>query len=358
MDDLFDVFDIFGDLGGGGLGGGIGGGGGFFGAIGIVFGAVGHLIIPLLIISGIALFVLSAFKWQSIGRKAGLQKDWMPFVPFARTVYKLSIVDEPFWRMFFKDGFVLYAGLLSWIIVAINDEWQTFAVVLVVLYALCYIAYNIFFRYKYYTAHNIKPHLALSLLVPPVFVVLQVTDYLIAFSRLYPFTGEGTSRVIMDAVDVPQMKDSRGNVVPVTQAMKRSDSGAPWETGSKPSAAVSPMGGGAVGGAGGSGGGASITGMSGMYTGQTIPIVPNDEMIIGRDNAMCNLIVDQNAEKVSRKHCGIVFDPRQSVYMVTDYSSNGTFIDGGNRLVANMPTALRRGAVITLGNRENRFKLD
>ena len=354
MEDLFDVMDLVGGFGGGGMG--FGGGGGFFGAIGIIFEAVGHLLIPLLIVSGISLYVLSAFKWQLIGRKAGLQKDWMPFVPFARTVYKLSIVDEPVWRMFFKDGFVLYAGLLSWIIVAINDEWQTFAVVLVVLYALCYITYNIFFRYKYYTAHNIKPHLALSLLVPPVFPVLQVTDYLIAFSRLYPFTGEGTSRVIMDAVDVPQMKDSRGNVIPVTQAMKPSDRGAPWEAGSKPPPAASPVAAPAGGGAGS--GAASITGMSGMYTGQTIPLVPNDEMIIGRDNAMCNLIVDQNAEKVSRRHCGVIFNPGQGVYMVTDYSSNGTFIDGGNRLVANMPTALRRGAIITLGNRENRFKLD
>ena len=344
MGELFELTDLLGGLGG--FGGG-GGGGGFFGAIGNVFEAIGHLMIPLLIVSGIALYVLSAFKWQFIGRKAGLQKDWMPFVPFARTVYKLSIVDEPVWRIFFKDGFFLYAGLLSWIIVAINDEWRTFAVVLVLLYALCYIAYNVFFRYKYYTAHNIRPHLALVILVPPVFPVLQVTDYLIAFSRLYPFTGEGTSRVIMDAVDVPQLKDSSGKAVAVTNAMRQSDQGAPWESASAPASAAvagSPA--------------ASVTGMSGMYAGQTIPLMPNDEMIIGRDNAMCNLIVDKNAEKVSRKHCGVVFNPVQGVYMVTDYSSNGTYIDGGNRLVANMPTSLRRGAIIALGNKENRFKLD
>ena len=293
-----------------------------------------------------ALYVLSSFKWQSIGRKAGLQKDWMPFVPFARTIYKLSIVDEPWGRMFFKDGFILYAWLLNWIITAVsNGSWQTFSVVLIVLYGLCYIAYNIFFRYKYYTAHNIRPYLALVILVPPAFVVLQVTDYLIAFSRVFPFTGEGTSRAIMDAVEVPQMKDSRGNPVAVTNAMRPSDKGAPWESGP----AASPA---------GKSGAPSITGMSGMYAGQTIPLAPNDEMVIGRDNVSCNLIVDRNAEKVSRKHCGITYNPAQGAYMVTDYSSNGTYIDGGNRLVANMPTSLQRGTIIALGNKENRFKLD
>jgi len=339
MDELFEVFDLFGGMSGGG------GGGGFFGAIGIIFEAVGYLFIPLIIISGIALYVLSAFKWQFIGRKAGLQKDWMPFVPFARTVYKLSIIDEPIWRMFFKDGFVLYAGLLSWIIVAINDEWQTFAVVLVVLYAICYIAYNVFFRYKFYTAHNIRPHLSLAIVVLPVFPVLQVTDYLIAFSRLYPFTGEGTSRAIMEAVEVPQLRDSSGRAVAVTSAMHASDSGAPWE-----SAPAAPR--------AGSSSAPSITGMSGMYAGQTIPLAPNDEMVIGRDGATSNLVVDKNAEQVSRKHCGITFNQAQGIYLVTDYSSNGTFIDGSNRLVRKMPTSMQRGTIIALGNKENRFRLD
>jgi len=293
-----------------------------------------------------ALYVITSFKWQFIGRKAGLQKDWMPFVPFARTVYKLSIIDEPWWRMFFKDGFALYASLLILIINAIsNYRWLTFSIVLATLYGLCYVVYNVYFRYKFYTAHNIKPHFCMSLLVPLAWPILSAWDYMIAFGRNYPFTGEGTTRALMDVVEIPQMKDSRGNPVAVTQAAVASNRGAPWEgdRGASPAAG---------------GGSASITGMSGMYAGQTLPLASNDEMIIGRDNSMCNLIVDQNAEKVSRKHCGITFDPGRGIYMVTDYSSNGTFIDGGNRLVANMPTSLQRGSVIALGSRENRFKLN
>ena len=347
MDGLEDIMGILGALSGSNGGGGGGSMGGGLSIISDMIAAVVRslvLVAVLVLILLVAFYVLSAFKWQFIGRKAGLQKDWMPFVPFARTVYKLSIVDESWWRMFFKDGFVLYAFLLNTIINAVsNGRWSTFALILCCLYGLCCLAYNIYFRYKFYTAHNIRPHFSLAILVPPVWVVLRAWDYMIAFGRNYPFTGEGTSRAMMDVMDVPQMKDARGNPVAVTQAAVPASRGAPWEGGH----AASPA-----------GGGSSITGLSGMYAGQTLPIAPNDEMVIGRDNTLCNLIVDQNAEKVSRKHCGVLFDAARGVYQVTDYSSNGTFIDGGNRLVANMPTSLQRGAVIALGSKENRFKLN
>lgn len=75
-------------------------------------GAAGFLnavVIIAIIIIAAAFYVVTAFKWQFIGRKAGLQKDWMPFVPFARTVYRLSIVEEQWWKMFFLDGWWLYS---------------------------------------------------------------------------------------------------------------------------------------------------------------------------------------------------------------------------------------------------------
>ncbi|MDR2570307.1 MAG: FHA domain-containing protein [Oscillospiraceae bacterium] len=305
------------------------------------------LIIATLVVLA-AFYVITAFKWQFIGRKAGLQSDWMPFVPFARTVYKLSIVDEAWWRMFFLDGWWLYTWLIYTIINAISDyRWTMFAIILCVLYLLCCVAYNVYWRYKFYTAHNIRPHFSLSILVPipPLPTIRHAWDYIIAFGRNYPFTGEGTSRKMMDVVDVPQMRDSRGNPVAITHAAVPGRS-APWTPGGQtppPQPAASSI---------------SLTGMSGMYAGSTLPLAPNDELIIGRDNSLCNLIIEQNAEKVSRKHCGIMFDAARGVYQVTDYSSNGTFIDGGNRLAANMPTTLQKGTSIALGSRENRFRLD
>jgi hypothetical protein len=308
-----------------------------------VMGGLAFVIIILIILLA-AYYVVTAFKWQFIGRKSGLAKDWMPFVPFARTIYKLSIVDEAWWKMFFLDGWWLYAYLLDTIISGIsNGRWGTFSTILVSIYIVCCIAYNIYWRFKFYTAHNIKPHLAITILVPFLGIIRLVWDYMIAFGRNYPFTGEGTSRAMMDVVDVQRVRDDRGNPVALTRGLNPSEKGAPWQA-NKDASPAQP-------------GGSSITGLSGMYAGQTLPLAANEEMVIGRDNALCNLIVDQNAEKVSRKHCSITYDAARGNYMVTDYSTNGTFIDGGSRLVANMPTALQRGAVIALGSKENRFRL-
>lgn len=284
-------------------------------------------ILIVIVILG-AYWTLTGFKWLYIGRKAGLDKDWMPFVPFAKAIYRLKIVDEGWWKMFFLEGWWLYCGLLYWIVDAISSgKWTTFGTILASLYALCCIAYNVYWRYKYYTAFEIKPHMAIGILIPFTGGRRRGLDYRVAFTDHFEYTGHGTSRTV---------SGTARNVVSVPKSGQAAPAGAP-----------------AAGGRGG-----SITGLSGMYAGQELPLAAGDEMIIGRDNAMCNLIVDQNADKLSRKHCGIVYDPGRAVYMVTDYSTNGTFIDGGNRLVANMPTQLQRGTVIALGNRENRFKLN
>jgi len=299
--------------------------------------------ILLAVLSLGAWYTVTSFKWQFIGRKAGLQKDWMPFVPFARTVYKLSIVDEAWWKMFFMDMWFFFGPLLYMIIRGIsNNQWTTFAIILVALYWLCCLAYTVYWRYKFYMAHNIRPHFALVMLCPPLKTICVAWDYIIAFGRNYPFTGEGTSRQMMDVMAVPQMRDAQGQAVPVTQAITPSGKGAPWAGAPAPAA----------------GGTLSITGLSGMYAGQALPLAANEELVIGRDNAMCNLIIDKSAEKVSRKHCAIFFDAARGTYQVTDFSSNGTFVDGGSRLVANMPTTLQRGTVIVLGSKENRFRLD
>jgi len=100
-----------------------------------------------------------------------------------------------------------------------------------------------------------------------------------------------------------------------------------------------------------------ITGLSGMYSGQDIPIAPDDYVIIGRDTEMANIVINQNNSKISRKHCSIRFDSGRNIYMVTDYSTNGTFVDAGSRLAANVAVPVQRGSVISIGSRENSFKL-
>jgi len=100
-----------------------------------------------------------------------------------------------------------------------------------------------------------------------------------------------------------------------------------------------------------------LIGRSGMYANEAIDIPAGEEIILGRDSALAHIVLDRNSEKVSRKHCGIFYDDVNNNYAVIDYSTNGTFVEGGNRLVANIATTLPSGTVILLGNKENSFLL-
>ncbi|MDR1422292.1 MAG: DUF805 domain-containing protein [Coriobacteriales bacterium] len=101
----------------------------------------------------------------------------------------------------------------------------------------------------------------------------------------------------------------------------------------------------------------SITGISGMYSGIAFPISPGETMTLGRDSALCHIVIDHGAAKVSRKHVSLVYDPKKKLYHAHDYSSNGTFRDDGTRLAVDTDVALPAGTVISLGSASNSFKL-
>ncbi len=287
-------------------------------------------IVYLVILIG-AFYAFYGFVVMYTGRKAGLEKDWMAFVPLARTVYRLKIVEEQWWKMFFLEWTWLYAWLLQFFIRLIsNGAWNAFGSVLATLLLLCAIGYNVYYRHKFYKAFGINPTLALTALslafwqFPVTLLgawafgsIATIFDILIAYTDLFEFGGEGMNRRL------------------------KSDVQAAMDPGRK----EKPRGG-------------SVTGLNGMYANQDFNLADDDELIIGRDAQFSNIILDQNADKVSRKHCGIVYDAARACYRVTDYSTNGTFIDGGSRLVANVPTTLQKGTIIALGSRENRFKLN
>ncbi len=289
------------------------------GAIAYVGGAVMGLVIFA------AGWAFQGFTYLHIGKKAGLEKDWMPFVPFAKTIYKLKIVEEQWWKMFLLEGYAIYGTILFVLILAISAfQWFTFAIIVVAVYLLGCFAYNVYWRYKFYVAFDIKPHIALSVFVPALNFYRDILDILIAFTNNYDFGGVSGAHTITSSAQ---------NFVNV-QNNAPAGGGAPAQP--KPG---------------------TITGLSGMYAGQNLPLAANEPLLIGRDGT-CHLIIDRNADKLSRKHCSVVYNAQTGSYMVTDYSSNGTYVDGGNRLVANMATQLQKGTVIALGNRENTFRLN
>lgn len=102
-----------------------------------------------------------------------------------------------------------------------------------------------------------------------------------------------------------------------------------------------------------------ISGVNGMWAGAEFVNNSGDMLVLGRDPKQCSIIISENAEKVSRKHCSVVFDYDKREYIVVDYSSNGTYVEATReRLPAGQPKRLPCGTVICLGNSANTFRLN
>lgn len=79
-----------------------------------------------------------------------------------------------------------------------------------------------------------------------------------------------------------------------------------------------------------------------------------EELIIGKDPKIANIIISPEYKDVSRRHCSIKYSSNEGAYIVTDYSSNGTKVNG-IRLESNKPTSVRKGSKISLGKGDNVF---
>lgn len=99
-----------------------------------------------------------------------------------------------------------------------------------------------------------------------------------------------------------------------------------------------------------------IIGLTGMYAGANIQIVNGETIVIGKDPARSNIILDDNY--VSSVHCSIKYDAIADCYIVTDSSTNGTYTDNGKKLVKYQPTRINYGCVLYIANKQNAFKLN
>lgn len=96
----------------------------------------------------------------------------------------------------------------------------------------------------------------------------------------------------------------------------------------------------------------ALVGISGEYAGACIP-VSEEPLIIGREQSSCHLILP--GEHVSRRHCSIVYDKVRKIYIVKDFSSNGTYLEGGKRLSSQQSNEVASGEQIRIG--KNVFEL-
>jgi len=91
-----------------------------------------------------------------------------------------------------------------------------------------------------------------------------------------------------------------------------------------------------------------LRGIDGQYAGFDMEFDAGEEIILGRDAKICKLVFDY--PKISRKHCGILYDADAETYKVKNYSLNGTKLANGKEVPKGSHTIVKPGTVLYLAN--------
>lgn len=103
--------------------------------------------------------------------------------------------------------------------------------------------------------------------------------------------------------------------------------------------------------------GGCITGLKGSCRGYRFDVVPKEEIVIGKDAKFSSVVIDPAYKQVSRKHVGVRYDAGRDVYIVVDYSSNGTFANGV-KLTPGVESLQYHGTILMLADDKNQFRLE
>lgn len=95
--------------------------------------------------------------------------------------------------------------------------------------------------------------------------------------------------------------------------------------------------------------------VSGVYRGAVIELLYGESLVIGRDKNTCGLVIEE--KEISRRHCEIAYDTHKRCFYVTDYSTNGVYLDTSQPIQKNQPVELKPDTEIRLGRSENVFLL-
>ena len=101
---------------------------------------------------------------------------------------------------------------------------------------------------------------------------------------------------------------------------------------------------------------ASLEATRGSNKGYSFELIPGEEVIIGRNPAEANVVIDSNYDQVSGRHVGILYEAEYDSFCVVDYSKNGTYVDG-QKLINGKQYRFGRGARIELVDGKNAFRL-
>lgn len=100
----------------------------------------------------------------------------------------------------------------------------------------------------------------------------------------------------------------------------------------------------------------SIKGISGHFAGQSIELKDN-QITIGRDPRMVQLVYPQQKEEISRKHLSIRYDDKTQKFNLVDSSSNGTYLSSNQKLEPGQTYYLNSGDRFYLADPKEVFEL-
>ena len=89
--------------------------------------------------------------------------------------------------------------------------------------------------------------------------------------------------------------------------------------------------------------------VSGEFAGSVIPVKPGEDIVIGRDPKRANVVTSPANTQVSGLHCSIRYDAQHAVYVVTDFSTNGTYLNN-EKLMPERPALAAKGAIVKLAD--------
>lgn len=83
-------------------------------------------------------------------------------------------------------------------------------------------------------------------------------------------------------------------------------------------------------------------------------LTPDVDNNIGRSSKSCVFALGQDT-KVSRVHCVLKFDSQSGMFLISDTSTNGTFLEDGTRLEKGVPFTIYPDTVFYLSEPDNKL---
>lgn len=91
--------------------------------------------------------------------------------------------------------------------------------------------------------------------------------------------------------------------------------------------------------------------IGGPFDGYLFPFPKDGRLTVGRNNQKCNAVMPP-VDIISRRHCTIELDNRNSIITITDHSSTGTYRANGDRLPKEMPVVIPISEEFFLADRQ------